>query len=91
MSSRKSKHITGWFGSQFGRNIAMPFSKSRELPQSIRRMIYILPPPRSTYGEWRLSTRYSPALRSRDYKDPVLIIEIDEETENTTGNEKGIY
>jgi hypothetical protein len=39
-----------------------------------------------------LSTQYSPVLRSRDYKDPVIIIETeDEETENTTGNEEGIY
>ena len=42
-------------------------------------MIYILPPPRSTYGEFRLSTEYSPALRSRDYKDPVIVIETDED------------
>lgn len=42
-------------------------------------MIYILPQPRSTYGEWRLSTEYSPTLKSRDYKDPVIVIEIDDE------------
>ncbi len=33
-------------------------------------------PPRSTYREWRLSSRYAPALCSRDYKDPKLVIEI---------------
>lgn len=42
-------------------------------------MIYVLPPPRSTFGEWRLSTICSPTLRSRDYKDPVLVIETEDE------------
>lgn len=41
-----------------------------------RETIYILPSPRCTYGEWRLSTRYAPTLKQRDYKDPLLIIKI---------------
>lgn len=51
-------------------------------------MIYVLPPPRSTFGEWRLSTVCSPTLRSRDYKDPVLVIEMEDETDT---HDKGIY
>lgn len=53
-------------------------------------MIYILPTPRSTYGEWRLSTQYSPTLRGRDYKDPVLVIETDD-PEDTTTDKARIY
>lgn len=53
-------------------------------------MIYILPSPRCTYGEWRLSTEYAPTLRARDYKDPVIIIETDDEAEDTAGNEEGL-
>lgn len=36
----------------------------------------ILPPPRCTYGEYRISNEYSPALRARDYKDPVWVMVI---------------
>ena len=42
-------------------------------------MIYILPPPRCTYGEWRLSSVCAPTLKERDYKDPLLVIEIDDD------------
>jgi len=37
---------------------------------------YILPPPRSTYGEYRIADDYAPACCSRDYKDPKLVIEV---------------
>ena len=40
-------------------------------------------PPRSTFGEWRLSSIYSPTLRSRDYTDPVLVIETDDEADTS--------
>lgn len=36
----------------------------------------ILPPPRCTYGELRISLHYSPTVRSRDYKDPIWAIVI---------------
>ena len=49
-------------------------------------MIWILPPPRSTWGEFRISSEYSPTLRGRDYKDPILVIEITlDETKKTEG------
>jgi hypothetical protein len=38
-------------------------------------------PHRSTFGEWRLSSTYSPTLRSRNYKDPVLVIETEDEAD----------
>ena len=39
----------------------------------------ILPNPRCTFEEFRISSRYSPALKARDWKDPVLVIEVYED------------
>lgn len=36
----------------------------------------VLPSPSSAYGELRVSSRYTPALRARDYKDPIWAIAI---------------
>ena len=38
----------------------------------------ILPNPACTYGEWRMSSECSPCLRARDYKDPLLVMEYDD-------------
>lgn len=38
----------------------------------------VLPNPRCTYGEFRISGRYAPTLKSRDYKDPLIVIVIHE-------------
>lgn len=69
----------------------MSFSRPRKYAESEREMIYVSPPPSSAYGEWRLSKDYAPALRSRDYKDPILVIEIEYEFKNPAGDTERLY
>ena len=45
-------------------------------------MIYITPAPRCNYGRWQMSSEYAHTLKARDYKDPVWVIEIDEQSED---------
>ena len=45
----------------------------------------VMPPPWCTYGEYRISGDYSPALRARDWKDPLLVIEYVQESDTADG------
>ena len=56
----------------------MPLCRTRK-PTESDGMIYITPPPRCAYGEFRLSGRYSPTLKGKDYKDPIWIIETEDD------------